>query len=131
VVWCSQTARLQPHRIIQLDAITRTTKLSGLKLLHEQFRGRSTREVRQAILRQLSECTRAQEPDSLEALAVAQQVVRKRRGGKGGRAEYVIRASQPHGHVRVTGREKLGRLFEEFKEKKKRRFLHLRDKRGA
>jgi heat-inducible transcriptional repressor len=91
--------------------------------LNEQFRGRSLREVRQEILRQLSEAHAHMNQIMLEAIAVAQQVFES---GAEGRLEYVIKGeTNLMGMAELTGMEKLRRLFEAFNEK--RDFLHLLD----
>ena len=63
------------NRIIQLERhYSRDELKRASNFLNEQFRGRSLREVRQEILRQLSEAHAHMNKIMLEAIAVAQQV---------------------------------------------------------
>src|SRR5207248_1778065 len=63
------------NRIIQLERHYSPDELKrASNFLNEQFRGRSLREVRQEILRQLSEAHAHMNQVMLEAIAVAQQV---------------------------------------------------------
>src|SRR5207244_4548437 len=90
----------------------------------EQFRGRSLREARQEILRQLSEAHAHMNQIMLEAISVAQQVFES--GAGESRLEYVIKGeTNLMGVAELTSVEKLRRLFEAFNEK--RDFLHLLD----
>jgi heat-inducible transcriptional repressor len=112
------------NRIIQLERHYSPDELKrASSFLNEQFRGRSLREVRQEILRQLSEAHAHMNQIMLEAIAVAQQVFES---GAEGRLEYVIKGeTNLMGMAELTGMEKLRRLFEAFNEK--RDFLHLLD----
>jgi len=112
------------NRIIQLERhYSRDELKRASNFLNEQFRGRSLREVRQEILRQLSEAHAHMNQIMLEAIAVAQQVFES---GAEGRLEYVIKGeTNLMGMAELTGMEKLRRLFEAFNEK--RDFLHLLD----
>jgi len=113
------------NRIIQLERHYSPDELKrASNFLSEQFRGRSLREVRQEILRQLSEAHAHMNQIMLDAIAVAQQVFES--GGAEGRLEYVIKGeTNLMGMAELTGMEKLRRLFEAFNEK--RDFLHLLD----
>src|ERR1700681_2990007 len=113
------------NRIIQLERHYSPDELKrASNFLSEQFRGRSLREVRQEILRQLSEAHAHMNQIMLEAIAVAQQVFES--GGAEGRLEYVIKGeTNLMGMAELTGMERLRRLFEAFNEK--RDFLHLLD----
>jgi len=112
------------NRIIQLERhYSRDELKRASNFLNEHFRGRSLREVRQEILRQLSEAHAHMNQIMLEAIAVAQQVFES---GAEGRLEYVIKGeTNLMGMAELTGMEKLRRLFEAFNEK--RDFLHLLD----
>jgi heat-inducible transcriptional repressor len=112
------------NRIIQLERRYSPDELKrAANYLNEQFRGRTLREVRQEILRQLSETHAHMNQIMLEAISVAQQVFE---GGGEGRLEYVIKGeTNLMGMAELTGVEKLRRLFEAFNEK--RDFLHLLD----
>jgi heat-inducible transcriptional repressor len=112
------------NRIIQLERHYSPDEFKrASSFLNEQFRGRSLREVRQEILRQLSEAHAHMNQIMLEAIAVAQQVFES---GAEGRLEYVIKGeTNLMGMAELTGMEKLRRLFEAFNEK--RDFLHLLD----
>jgi len=112
------------NRIIQLERhYSRDELKRASNFLNEQFRGRSLREVRQEILRQLSEAHAHMNQIMLEAIAVAQQVFES---GAEGRLEYVIKGeTNLMGMAELTGMQKLRRLFEAFNEK--RDFLHLLD----
>jgi heat-inducible transcriptional repressor len=113
------------NRIIQLERHFSPDELKrASNFLNEQFRGRSLREVRQEILRQLSEARAHLNQIMLDAISVAQQVFE---GGEGeGRLEYVIKGeTNLMGMAELTSVEKLRRLFEAFNEK--RDFLHLLD----
>jgi heat-inducible transcriptional repressor len=111
------------NRIIQLERRYSPDELKrASNYLNEQFRGRTLREVRQEILRQLSEAHAHMNQMMLEAISVAQQVFE---GGEG-RLEYVIKGeTNLMGVAELTSVEKLRRLFEAFNEK--RDFLHLLD----
>ncbi|MGP8035200.1 MAG: heat-inducible transcriptional repressor HrcA [Steroidobacteraceae bacterium] len=113
------------NRIIQLERRYSPDELKrASNFLNEQFRGRTLREVRQEILRQLSEAHAHLNEIMLEAISVAQQVFEG--GGEEGRLEYVIKGeTNLMGAAELTSVEKLRRLFEAFNEK--RDFLHLLD----
>ena len=110
------------NRIIQLERRYSPDELKrASNYLNEQFRGRTLREVRQEILRQLSETHAHMNQIMLEAISVAQQVFEG-----GGGLEYVIKGeTNLMGVAELTSVEKLRRLFEAFNEK--RDFLHLLD----
>jgi heat-inducible transcriptional repressor len=112
------------NRIIQLERRYSPDELKrAANYLNEQFRGRTLGEVRQEILRQLSETHAHMNQIMLEAISVAQQVFE---GGVEGRLEYVIKGeTNLMGMAELTSVEKLRRLFEAFNEK--RDFLHLLD----
>jgi heat-inducible transcriptional repressor len=112
------------NRIIQLERHHTPDELKrASNYLNEQFRGRSLREVRQEILRQLSEARAHMNQIMVDAIAVAQQVFES--GGEG-TLEYVIKGeTNLMGVAELTSVEKLRRLFEAFNEK--RDFLHLLD----
>jgi len=112
------------NRIIQLERRYSPNELKrASNYLNEQFRGRSLREVRQEILRQLSEARAHMNQIMLDAIAVAQQVFES---GDEGRLEYVIKGeTNLMGMGELSSVEKLRRLFEAFNEK--RDFLHLLD----
>ncbi|HYM43413.1 MAG TPA: heat-inducible transcriptional repressor HrcA [Steroidobacteraceae bacterium] len=112
------------NRIIQLERHYSAEELRrASNYLNEQFRGRTLREVRQEILRQLSEAHAHMNQIMVEAISVAQQVFE---GGDEGRLEYVIKGeTNLMGVAELTSVEKLRRLFEAFNEK--RDFLHLLD----
>jgi heat-inducible transcriptional repressor len=112
------------NRIIQLERHYPAEELRrASSYLNEQFRGRTLREVRQEILRQLSEAHAHMNQIMVEAISVAQQVFE---GGDEGRLEYVIKGeTNLMGVAELTSVEKLRRLFEAFNEK--RDFLHLLD----
>ena len=112
------------NRIIQLERRYSPDELKrASSYLNEQFRGRTLREVRQEILRQLSEAHAHLNQIMLEAISVAQQVFES--GGED-RLEYVIKGeTNLMGMAELSSVEKLRRLFEAFNEK--RDFLHLLD----
>ncbi len=112
------------NRIIQTERRYGTDELKrASNFLNEQFRGRSLAEVRQEILRQLSEARAHMNQIMLDAISVAQQVFE---GGAEGKLEYVIKGeTNLMGVAELTSVEKLRRLFEAFNEK--RDFLHLLD----
>jgi heat-inducible transcriptional repressor len=113
------------NRIIQLERHYSPDELKrASNYLDEQFRGRSLAEVRQEILRQLSEARAHMNQIMLDAISVAQQVFEG--GGEQSRLEYVIKGeTNLMGVAELTSVEKLRRLFEAFNEK--RDFLHLLD----
>src|SRR4029077_502468 len=94
------------NRIIQLDRRFSPDELKrASNYLHEQFRGRSLREVRQEILRQLSEARAHMNQAMLDAISVAQQVFDA--GGEG-KLEYVIKGeTNLMGAAELTSVEKL------------------------
>jgi len=112
------------NRIIQLERRYSPNELKrASNYLNEQFRGRSLREVRQEILRQLSEARAHMNQIMLDAIAVAQQVFES---GDEDRLEYVIKGeTNLMGMAELSSMEKLRRLFEAFNQK--RDFLHLLD----
>jgi len=112
------------NRIIQLERRYSADELKrASNYLNEQFRGRSVREVRQELLRQLSEARAHMNQIMLDAIAVAQQVFE---AGSDDKLEYVIKGeTNLMGVAELTSVEKLRRLFEAFNEK--RDFLHLLD----
>src|ERR1700739_2035383 len=112
------------NRIIQLERRYSPDELKrASNYLSEQFRGRTLREARQEILRQLSETHAHLNQIMLDAISVAQQVFDA--GGEG-KLEYVIKGeTNLMGVAELTSVEKLRRLFEAFNEK--RDFLHLLD----
>ena len=112
------------NRIIQLERHYPAEELKrATNYLNEQFRGRSLREVRQEILRQLSEAHAHLNQIMLDAISMAQQVFE---AGAESRLEYVIKGeTNLMGAADLTSVEKLRRLFEAFNEK--RDFLHLLD----
>ncbi|HYX73790.1 MAG TPA: heat-inducible transcriptional repressor HrcA [Steroidobacteraceae bacterium] len=112
------------NRIIQLERHYSADELKrASNYLNEQFRGRSVREVRQELLRQLSEARAHMNQIMLDAISFAQQVFE---AGSEDRLEYVIKGeTNLMGVAELTSVEKLRRLFEAFNEK--RDFLHLLD----
>jgi heat-inducible transcriptional repressor len=112
------------NRIIQLERHYSADELKrASNYLNEQFRGRSLRQVREELLRQLSEARAHMNQIMLDAIAVAQQVFDA--GGED-KVEYVIKGeTNLMGVAELTNVEKLRRLFEAFNEK--RDFLHLLD----
>jgi heat-inducible transcriptional repressor len=112
------------NRIVQLERHYSPDELKrASNFLNEQFRGRSLTEVRQEILRELSETRAHMNQAMLDAISVAQQVFE---GSEETRLEYVIKGeTNLMGVAELTSVEKLRRLFEAFNEK--RDFLHLLD----
>jgi heat-inducible transcriptional repressor len=112
------------NRIIQTERRYSPDELRrASNFLNEQFRGRSLAEVRQEILRQLSEAHAHMNQMMLDAISVAQQVFES---SAEGRLEYVIKGeTNLMGVAELTNVEKLRRLFEAFNEK--RDFLNLLD----
>jgi heat-inducible transcriptional repressor len=112
------------NRIIQLERYYSPDELRrASNYLNEQFRGRSPAQVRQEILRQLSETRAHMNQVMLDAISVAQQVFE---AGADERLEYVIKGeTNLMGVAQLSSVEKLRRLFEAFNEK--RDFLHLLD----
>jgi heat-inducible transcriptional repressor len=113
------------NRIIQLERHFSADELKrAANYLNEQFRGRGLREVRQEILRQLSEAHAHLNQIMLDAISMAQQVFDG--SGAENHIEYVIKGeTNLMGAAELTNVEKLRRLFEAFNEK--RDFLHLLD----
>jgi heat-inducible transcriptional repressor len=112
------------NRIIQLERHFSPDELKrAANYLNEQFRGRGLREVRQEILRQLTEAHAHLNQIMLDAISMAQQVFE---AGAESHLEYVIKGeTNLMGAAELTSVEKLRRLFEAFNEK--RDFLHLLD----
>jgi len=112
------------NRIIQLERYYSPDELKRASTyLNEQFRGRSPPQVRQEILRQLSEDRAHLNQIMLDAIAMAQQVFDE---GVDERLEYVIKGeTNLMGVAQLSSVDKLRRLFEAFNEK--RDFLHLLD----
>ena len=112
------------NRIVQAERRYSPDELKrASNFLNEQFRGRSLRQVREELLRQLSEARAHMNQIMLDAIAVAQQVFEA--GGED-KLEYVIKGeTNLMGVAELTNVEKLRRLFEAFNEK--RDFLHLLD----
>jgi heat-inducible transcriptional repressor len=112
------------NRIIQTERRYSPDELKrASNYLNEHFRGHSLQEVRQEILRQLSEAHAHMNQMMLNAISVAQQVFES---GTEGKLEYVIKGeTNLMGVADLTNVEKLRRLFEAFNEK--RDFLHLLD----
>jgi heat-inducible transcriptional repressor len=113
------------NRIIQLERYYSPDELRrASNFLNEQFRGRTLPQVRDEILRQLSETRAHMNQIMLDAISVAQHVFEA--GEPDDRLEYVIKGeTNLMGVAELTSVEKLRRLFEAFNEK--RDFLHLLD----
>jgi heat-inducible transcriptional repressor len=113
------------NRIIQLERYYSPDELKrASNFLNDQFRGRGLPQVRQEILRQLTETQAHLNQIMLDAISVAQHVFEA--GGGDDRLEYVIKGeTNLMGMAELTNVEKLRRLFEAFNEK--RDFLHLLD----
>jgi heat-inducible transcriptional repressor len=112
--------------IVQLERYYSPDELKrASNYLNEQFRGRSLAQVRQEILRQLSETRAHLNQVMLDAISMAQHVFES--GGAGEpQLEYVIKGeTNLMGVGELSSVEKLRRLFEAFNEK--RDFLHLLD----
>ncbi|MGH8269397.1 MAG: heat-inducible transcriptional repressor HrcA [Steroidobacteraceae bacterium] len=114
------------NRIIQLERYYSPDELKrASNFLNEQFRGRSLTQVRQEILRQLSETRAHMNQVMLDAISVAQHVFEAGTSGEE-KLEYVIKGeTNLMGVAALSSVEKLRRLFEAFNEK--RDFLHLLD----
>jgi heat-inducible transcriptional repressor len=114
------------NRIIQLERYYSPDELKrASNFLNEQFRGRSLAQVRQEILRQLSETRAHMNQVMLDAISMAQHVFEAGAAG-GDQLEYVIKGeTNLMGVGELSSVEKLRRLFEAFNEK--RDFLHLLD----
>jgi heat-inducible transcriptional repressor len=114
------------NRIIQLERYYSPDELKrASNFLNEQFRGRSLAQVRQEILRQLSETRAHMNQVMLDAISMAQHVFEAGTAGDD-QLEYVIKGeTNLMGVGELSSVEKLRRLFEAFNEK--RDFLHLLD----
>jgi heat-inducible transcriptional repressor len=114
------------NRIIQLERYYSPDELKrASNFLNEQFRGRSLAQVRQEILRQLSETRAHMNQVMLDAISMAQHVFEAGTTGDD-QLEYVIKGeTNLMGVGELSSVEKLRRLFEAFNEK--RDFLHLLD----
>src|SRR6185437_11757178 len=114
------------NRIIELERYYSPDELKrASNFLNEQFRGRSLTQVRQEILRQLSETRAHMNQVMLDAISMAQHVF-EAGAGAGDQLEYVIKGeTNLMGAGELSSVEKLRRLFEAFNEK--RDFLHLLD----
>ncbi len=114
------------NRIIQLERYYSPAELKrASNFLNEQFRGRSLAQVRQEILRQLSETRAHMNQVMLDAISMAQHVFEAGAAGES-KLEYVIKGeTNLMGMAELSSVEKLRRLFEAFNEK--RDFLHLLD----
>jgi len=113
------------NRIIQLERYHSPDELKrAANYLNEQFRGRTLPQVREEILRQLSETHAHMNSIMLDAIAVAQHVFEAGEGEE--QLEYVIKGeTNLMGVAELSSVEKLRRLFEAFNEK--RDFLNLLD----
>ncbi len=113
------------NRIIQLERYYSPAELKrAAQFLNEHLRGRSLAEVRQEILRQLSEARAHMNQIMLDAIAMAQHVFESDR--QDGQLEYVIKGeTNLMSLAELSSVERLRRLFEAFNEK--RDFLHLLD----
>ncbi|MDA8348220.1 MAG: heat-inducible transcriptional repressor HrcA [Pseudomonadota bacterium] len=113
------------NRIVQLERYFSPDELRrASNFLNEQLRGRSLEEVRQEILRQLSETRAHLNQVMLDAISMAQHVFAS--GAQTGELEYVIKGETNLMSVaELSSVERLRRLFEAFNEK--RDFLHLLD----
>ncbi len=111
------------NRIIQLERYYSPDELKrAANFLNEKFRGRPLPQVRQEILRELSETREHMNQIMLDAITVAQHVFE----GDEQPLEYVIAGeTNLMGVAELSSVEKLRRLFEAFNEK--RDFLHLLD----
>ncbi len=111
------------NRIIQLERHYSPDELKrAANFLNEKFRGRPLPQVRQEILRELSETREHLNQIMLDAITVAQHVFE----GDEQPLEYVIAGeTNLMGVGELSSVEKLRRLFEAFNEK--RDFLHLLD----
>ena len=113
------------NRIVQLERYYSPDELRrASNFLNEQFRGRSLDEVREEILRQLSETRAHLNQVMLDAISMAQHVFTS--GAQNSELEYVIKGETNLMSVaELSSVERLRRLFEAFNEK--RDFLHLLD----
>ncbi|HTW38692.1 MAG TPA: heat-inducible transcriptional repressor HrcA [Steroidobacteraceae bacterium] len=112
------------NRIIQLERYYSPDELKrAANFLNEKFRGRTPPQVRQEILRELSETREHMNQIMLDAITVAQHVFEQ---GDEQPLEYVIAGeTNLMGFAELSSVEKLRRLFEAFNEK--RDVLHLLD----
>jgi heat-inducible transcriptional repressor len=112
------------NRIIQLERYYSADELKrASNLLNDKFRGRTLHQVRQEILRELSETREHMNQIMLDAITVAQHLFEQ---GNQQPLEYVIAGeTNLMGLPELTSVEKLRRLFEAFNEK--RDVLHLLD----
>ncbi|HTX25092.1 MAG TPA: heat-inducible transcriptional repressor HrcA [Steroidobacteraceae bacterium] len=112
------------NRIIQLERYYSPDELKrASNFLNEKFRGRTLPQVRQEILRELSETREHMNEIMLDAITVAQHLFER---GEEQPLEYVIAGeTNLMGLPELTSVEKLRRLFEAFNEK--RDVLHLLD----
>jgi len=112
------------NRILQLERYYSPDELKrAANFLNEKFRGRALPQVRQEILRELSETREHLNQIMIDAITVAQQIFES---GSAERLEYVIAGeTNLMGVGELSNVEKLRRLFEAFNEK--RDFLHLLD----
>ncbi len=112
------------NRIIQLERHYSADELKhAANFLNEKFRGRPLPQVRQEILRELTEAREHMNQIMLDAITVAQHIFER---GEEQPLEYVIAGeTNLMGVGELSSVEKLRRLFEAFNEK--RDFLHLLD----
>ncbi len=113
------------NRIIQLERYYSPDELKrASNFLNEKFRGRTLHQVRQEILRELSETREHLNQIMLDAITVAQQVFKQ--SDQQQPLEYVIAGeTNLMGLAELSSVDKLRRLFEAFNEK--RDVLHLLD----
>ncbi len=112
------------NRIIQLERYYSPDELKrAANFLNEKFRGRTLPQVREEILRELSETREHLNQIMIDAITVARKVFAD---GSEQPLEYVIAGeTNLMGFAELSSVEKLRRLFEAFNEK--RDFLHLLD----
>jgi heat-inducible transcriptional repressor len=112
------------NRIIQLERYYSPDELKrAANFLNEKFRGRTLSQVRQEILRELSETREHMNRIMLDAITVAQHLFEQNDEQT---LEYVIAGeTNLMGLAELSSVEKLRRLFEAFNEK--RDVLHLLD----
>jgi heat-inducible transcriptional repressor len=112
------------NRIIQLERYYSPDELKrAANFLNEKVRGRTLPQVRQEILRELSETREHMNQIMLDAITMAQHVFEQ---GETQPLEYVIAGeTNLMGLAELSSVEKLRRLFEAFNEK--RDVLHLLD----
>ncbi len=111
------------NRMIQLERYYSPDELKrASNFLNEKFRGRTLNEVRQEILRELSETREHMNQIMLDAITVAQRLFEREEQS----LEYVIAGeTNLMGLAELPSVERLRRLFEAFNEK--RDVLHLLD----